>query len=335
MKIALIVPFANITYSGGVTVQGRMWKEGLERLGHQVDLINNWDRYEWNTYDFIIFLGFGKLLLDFLKDFGGFPHPIVLCAPIIDYNGSMRSFILRSRYYGSIKLRWYKQYHDLYYSRYKFRYFLVRSKFEQRFITKGFGMDEKFTRIVPISYRIEDKPTIDFSKKENFVFHCSRLSDGGKNVERLIAAAIKYGFKLVLAGTVPDAKKPWLEGLIAGHDNIKYVGWVTDEQLYDYYRRAKVFALPSLVEGVGMVALEAAVYGCEIVLTNLGAPKEYWNGQAVLVDPYSVDSIGKGVLEALEHKNAQPQLQKYIIDNYSMEACTKKLEQCLLDTLRS
>lgn len=27
-----------------------------------------------------------------------------------------------------------------------------------------------------------------------------------------------------------------------------------------------------------MVALEAAAYGCEIVLTNYGAPKEYYGG---------------------------------------------------------
>ena len=34
IRIAIIVPFANVFYSGGVTVQGRMWKEGLEELGN-------------------------------------------------------------------------------------------------------------------------------------------------------------------------------------------------------------------------------------------------------------------------------------------------------------
>lgn len=333
MKLAFIIPFAVTEYSGGIQVQGRMWKEGLEKLGHQVDLVNNWENFDWNTYDYIIFLGFGKILLDYVRKFQEYPNLKLLIAPIIDYNAGMKKFILRSRYYGSIKFKFNKPYHDLYYCRNVFEYFLIRSEHERRFITQGFGMDASRTRKVPISFRMDSIPNIDFSQKEDFVFHASRLYFAGKNVERLIKAAIKYKFNLVLAGSC-SGKENWLHNLIDGHDNIKYLGWVTDEQLYDNYRRAKVFALPSLVEGVGMVALEAAVYGCEIVLTNLGAPKEYWEGRAVLVDPYDVDSIGKGVLEALNNKHSQPELRQFVIDHYSPDACCKVLESCLLDSLK-
>ena len=47
IRIAIIVPFANVFYSGGVTVQGRMWKEGLEELGNIVDLVDNWGKFDW------------------------------------------------------------------------------------------------------------------------------------------------------------------------------------------------------------------------------------------------------------------------------------------------
>jgi glycosyltransferase involved in cell wall biosynthesis len=334
MKIAFIIPCAVITYSGGIQVQGRMWKKGLENLGHQVDLIDVWGKHDWNSYDYIIIFGIGKILIDYVTALKNYPHPKLISAPIIDYNGGMRNFIIRSRFYGSIRLRFYKPFHDLYYCRNDFNFFLVRSEHERRFITKGFGLNESHTRKVPISYRIEGIPNIDFSKKEDYVFHASRLGDPGKNVERLIKASIKYNFNLTLAGTLNEDRKSWLYNLISGHDNIKYLGWIKDEELYDNYRRAKVLALPSLVEGVGMVALEAAVYGCEIVLTNLGAPKEYWDGRAVLVDPYDIDSIGQGVIEALKRKHAQPQLQKFIINNYSFESCSKKLETCLLNGLQ-
>ena len=40
-----------------------------------------------------------------------------------------------------------------------------------------------------------------------------------------------------------------------------------------------------------MVALEAAAQGAEIVLTNDGAPKDYYKGRAYLVNPKSVDEI--------------------------------------------
>ena len=87
--------------------------------------------------------------------------------------------------------------------------------------------------------------------------------------------------------------------------------------------------MPSIVEGVGSVALEAAISGCEIVLTDIGGPKEYYDGRAVLVNPYDVDSIGKGVMEAFESKKAQPELREYILKNYSLAACSKKLEDAL------
>lgn len=51
---------------------------------------------------------------------------------------------------------------------------------------------------------------------------------------------------------------------------------ISDEELISYYKRSKVFTSPSLLEEVGMVVLEAAAFGAEIVLTKLGAPKEYW-----------------------------------------------------------
>lgn len=335
MKIAFIVPFANFQYSGGITVQGRMWKEGLEKLGHQVDLINNWDKYDWNSYDYIIFLGYGNSLLEYVRELIRFKHPKIVSAPIMDYHEGLRKFTLKSKYFGSVRLRYHRPLHDLYYCRRYFDFYLVRSEHEARFFSEGYGEPKEKIKAVPISFRIQEYPEINLNQKENFVFHASRLADPGKNVERLVEAAKKYNFNLILAGTLNGSEQEeWMHELIDGHDNIKCVGWISDEQLKDYYRRAKVLALPSIIEGVGMVALEAAIYGCEIVLTNLGAPKEYWNGQAVLVDPYDVDSIGKGVIEALNAKNAQPRLREFIIDKYNSDTCVKQLETCLLNELK-
>ena len=73
-----------------------------------------------------------------------------------------------------------------------------------------------------------------------------------------------------------------------------------------------------------MVALDAAMFGCEIVITNIGGPKEYYNQFAYQVNPYSVDEIGKAVLEALEGSN-QPQLQHHIFENFRFDVCIDKL----------
>lgn len=97
------------------------------------------------------------------------------------------------------------------------------------------------------------------------------------------------------------------------------------KNLFLIIKDVRFFTLPSLLEGVGMVALEAAAFGAEIVLTKLGAPKEYWQGHAELVDPYNTDEIGLAVLKCMNKDLSKSNMLEFIRNNYSLEACTKKL----------
>ena len=63
MKIAIIKPTESPEPTGGVKVQGKMWKQGLEELGHEVDLIDFWNDYNWNSFDVVIVLQFGGMLI--------------------------------------------------------------------------------------------------------------------------------------------------------------------------------------------------------------------------------------------------------------------------------
>ncbi len=329
MKIVIIRPYATIIFRGGIQEQARMWRLGLENLGHEVIFYDSWSNIEWNKVDVVLFMWTGKLLYDYVQLLKRYKNIKLAIAPIIDYTGNMTQFIIRSRYFGSTKLKFYKPYHDFYALRNDFSCFLVRSEHEKKFITIGFNVDESKVHIVPLSYRIE-VPELDFSSKENYCLHVSRLSDPGKNVERLVYAAKKYNFKLKLAGGLSDEnEQKWLHQLIDGYSNIEYVGHPNDTILFELYTKAKVFALPSIVEGVGMVAMEASVFGCEIVLTNLGAPKEYYNGRALLVNPLNIDEIGNSILKALKGYS-QPELRDYITRQYSQERCSKMLENVLM-----
>lgn len=330
MKIAIINSSFAITPFGGVRVQGLMWCEGLTQLGHDVHLIDFWKNNDWESYDAIIVLstsGNFSHMMSVLKK----RNDRIFLAPIIDPNVSLRRFCFYSHFYLKIPkfgLLERAEHRNLYSgSQYGYR-FLTRSKTESLYLSKSCDIKNDRIDIVPLSIRF---PTLnEMPTKEDFCFHCSRLRSANKNVARLIKAAKLYHFKLVLAGTLHgEEEKVWLKELIEDSDNIEYVGPLEDEELKDYYRRAKVFALPSLIEGVGMVALEAAGYGCEIVLTNLGAPKEYWDGQAELVNPYSVDEIGKAVVKLLKEGKSQPHLLKFIDNNYSLRACSEKLELAL------
>lgn len=329
MKIGIINVNEALTPNGGVRMQGVMWHDGLVAAGHQCDLIDFWEVYDWKTYDAIILLGHGGLLRNLSNSIRPLCRKLVL-APIIDPYWGKGTFRFFTKYWGFQKhFGLTSRFHDIYLAKDNFDLYLTRSNFESEYVHDCLEIPMDKIKIVPLQVRT---PMVDeIHQKEKFVLHVSRLRSENKNVPRIVAAAIKYNFRLKLAGFLNgESDKQWLHNLIDGHDNIEYEGEVSEQKLLTLYDSAKVFALPSLKEGVGMVALEAAGRGCEIIMTNDGAPKEYYNGFAYLVDPKSVDEIGQACVEALEHGNKQPRLLQYVKENYSPAVCTQKLLKALL-----
>ena len=308
--------------SNGIRMQALIWADALRKKGHEVVLIDAWGSYDWSTFDLVHSFCWGESdrILYKLKE----RNIKIVVSPIIDTT-QPRWLYSAASYIGikaigltqpSNQLRNLKSCVDI---------FLARSEYEKKYIQGVTGFDDEDVKIVPLSYRSEDT-CVDMSKKEDFCFHVSSITQGRKNVLRLVKAAIKYNFKLVLAGsTKPEKEFKPLKELITQHDNIQCLGFISDEQLNDLYTRAKVFALPSIREGVGLVALEAAMHGCDVVITGLGGPKEYYTDKyAYIVDPYSVDSIGKAVVAALTNSK-QPQLKEHIEKNYNVDTCVNSL----------
>ena len=59
MKIAYILYQEAIisNRSNGVRSQAISWASALQNSGHQVDLVNEWDVYDWQSYDAIHIIG--------------------------------------------------------------------------------------------------------------------------------------------------------------------------------------------------------------------------------------------------------------------------------------
>jgi glycosyltransferase involved in cell wall biosynthesis len=183
---------------------------------------------------------------------------------------------------------------------------------------KGFDISPSSCHIVPLSFNITPPKTLP--EKEPFCLHISWLVDGRKNVKRLIEAADKYQFKLVLGGKLRNAdEKKQLAEWLKNKPTVEYRGFLSEEEKLNLYSRAKVFALPSITEGVGIVALEAAALGCDIVVTNLGGPKEYYADMAIVVNPYNTDEIGIGIKVFIDNKTFQPKLQQYVLSQFSLQ----------------
>ena len=316
--------------SNGIVSQAKTWKIGLEELGHEVILIDMWQKNDWASFDAIHFFGFSIYMRDLINGLSRI-NPNIIVSPILDPNYSVNRLKLYTKW-GNSKLGLTNQYYMMSAIKEKIKLFFVRSEFEKEYMVKGFGVPQDRCVVVPLSYNVTSPKEV--FEREPFCLHISLLMDDRKNVKRLIQAAIKYQFKLVLGGRLHnDQDLQTLNSWIDGNKNIEYRGYLSTEEMMSLYSRAKVFALPSTNEGVGIVALEAASLGCDIVMTSLGGPKEYYNGMAKIVDPYSVDEIGKAVSSLINGGTFQPELSKYICTNFSMQNISMKLIDAYTSTV--
>lgn len=323
MIIAYVISESySISTFNGIRMQAEIWAVELERKGHTVVKVNPWENHKWEEYDIIHIFGPCEFILNFTSGLYKRNKNIVF-SPIIDTIESIRKYKIASLW-GCKRLRLSSPNYTIRQASPYIKHWLVRSEYEFQYVNKAYSIPQDKISIVPLSFRI---PVCEeYPQKESFCLHVSKLTDGRKNVIRLLKAAVKYKFKLVLAGSISSEEDfTPLKKMIDGNDNITYLGRVSDDKLIELYKKAKVFALPSINEGVGMVAVEAASYGCDIVVTEIGGPKEYYNGMAYVVNPYSVDEIGTAVLKAMNTKEFQPQLQSYIQLEYNLHHCVDLL----------
>lgn len=318
MKIAYIM-YPGACYVGagdGSKMQAVIWKDALVERGHSVDLIDPWKSYDWKSFNIVHVFGFGLWNYDMIH-WGSRLNPNFVFSPIIDTYKNMASYRLAT-HFGCEKLRLFSQNYILRKIKNDLKLVYARSEHEASYLREGYGIaDNKIIRI-PLSYRFDHNDSS--VAKEPFCLFAGTMTQERKNVFRLIDAAKKYGFKLVLVGnTGNDISRQKLTNHIGNCKNIEIKGFVSDEELVSLYNRAKVFALPSINEGVGLVALEAAVHRCNIVITEIGGPKEYYDGKAYLVNPFDVDSIGKAVMQALNDNASQPAIRQHIIENYNLD----------------
>ncbi|MCQ2204767.1 MAG: glycosyltransferase family 4 protein [Bacteroidales bacterium] len=329
MKIAYIIsPFVVVDgLSNGIRSQALTWGEALKANGHQVDYIDSWGIYDWPSYDAVHFFGNGPWV-NTIRTYLRKKNPRCVYSPIYDPSPFHES---RSQRWQKVisKLthgKWHSALHSVCLEYTGYQKVLVRTQHEHQMVHNLFDVPESQIANVPLSYSNGLSFEQPLPEKEPFVFHMSLFTQPRKNVIRLVKAAKKYNFRLVIAGN-PGTKDAYDDFLKAVGDapNIQVLGFIGEEQKIDLYRRARVFALPSISEGVGIVAVDAALYGADIVVTNIGGPKEYYNGMAEVVDPYSVDEIGEACMRLLSGKTYQPQLRQYIHNNCSLSAIVDKL----------
>jgi len=169
--------------------------------------------------------------------------------------------------------------------------------------------------------------------RKNFV----KLIEAFKNVKTQMSNAKSEWKKLKL---VIVGKKGWLYENILGtpkklgiENEVKFLDYVSDEDLPYLYQEARCFVLVSLYEGFGLPVLEAMAYGCPVVVSNVSSLPEVVGEAGILVDPNNVEDITKGILRVLNFNTSE--YEKYVkmgkqqASKFSWKKCAKETLEVL------
>ena len=146
-----------------------------------------------------------------------------------------------------------------------------------------------------------------------------------KNVARLI-----HAFRLVKRANpnwphqlVISGKPGWGDELAPTGENVRFTGYVRDDELPALYAGAQIFAYPSLYEGFGLPIIEAMAAGTPVLTSNRASMPEVAGDAAVKIDPYETQSIRDGLQLMLRDADLRDELSargKVWTERFTVEA---------------
>ncbi len=175
---------------------------------------------------------------------------------------------------------------------------LPNSQLEHERLVKKYGCNADYI-IVPNGI---DETLFHFEPpvvKDDLLVICAARIEGIKNQLNLIKALNGTKYRLLLIGTpAPNQQGYYAECCKQAANNIHFISHVSQQELVRYYREAKTHILPSWFETTGLSSLEAAAMGCNIVISERGDVKEYFDNEAFYCDPSSCDDMYAAVHKA-------------------------------------
>lgn len=180
---------------------------------------------------------------------------------------------------------------------YKFMYKILTVRLNKIFTVSEFSKKElhKYFNVplekIEVTYNGIDhmkniKPNEKiFSKfsieKNNYVLAVSSLNPS-KNFKLILETAKQMPeVNFVIAGG--SNSKVFKDQGYEITSNIKFIGYVTDEELVALYKYAKCFVYPSIYEGFGIPPLEAIYFDCPVILSNIDVFHEIYRNSNIYV----------------------------------------------------
>lgn len=184
-----------------------------------------------------------------------------------------------------------------------------------------FGVSSKKITPIPLAYDADHfqplKSTTETeSKTRSPYFLYLGRHDPHKNLSRLIEAFAKINncqdYELWLAGTPDKRYTPKLQqqatelGIIK---RVKFLDYVSYNELPMLLNQALALVFPSLWEGFGFPVLEAMGCGTPVITSNLSSLPEVAGEAALLINPYNVTEMTAAMEKIIQDDNLRSQLK--------------------------
>jgi len=185
------------------------------------------------------------------------------------------------------------------------------------------------------------KPIKKFSERDKIIGYIGRLSPE-KGVENfLIGAASFLGqypeFKILVCGKGQLANN--VKNLAKNYSNVKYLGFIPDEELHEFFNRLQLLTLPSDpygTEGIPNVIIEAMACGTPVLATPVGGiPDVIKNGKTgFIMKDNSPESIAENIKRSINY----PDLKKislnagdFIKKEFTFQVVSKRYKKIFED----
>lgn len=330
MKIAFSTYDKAFDFPGGGEVILLKCKEYLEKKGHKVKIFTEWDD-EIKSYPILHQFGIVKSCLPLVQKAKRNGIAVALhtiywpqneLATKGDFNSVER---IKKVLYSVVADRYVKKMINL------TDIIFPNSNTEMKLLAKLYNIPKSKLHVVHdgVDQRFFHADKTEFVKKfrmDNFVLYVGRI-EPRKNLLGLIRALKNTEIPLVIIGNLDNAHIDYFMNCMQhAKGNIVYIGGMKHESslLSSAYSAASVLVLPSWYETPGLVALEAAASGTNIVITDRGCTEEYFLDHAQYIDPSDETGIRKAI-EKIYKKKKNLELKKLIQNKYTWKIVTDEL----------
>ena len=174
-----------------------------------------------------------------------------------------------------------------------------------------------------------------YSLEGPYLLHVGTI-EPRKNIDGLFDAyerlkpSLREEFPLVLIGSIGWADPSTLARIESPPDNVRYLGYVPEEEVPPLTAGATACVFPSLYEGFGLPVPQAMAAGTPVLTSNVSSLPEVAGDAALLVDPKSTDEIVAGIERLL----LSPSLREELVEKGHRQARRFSWEQSAKQTWR-